>query len=114
MKKNFGLKINNKELAAWLFLAFDVDFDKVDRIIFMLNEDDLNEEHVVEKLKRDYVFITENVLVTEEVFISEYQYRYNEWVKKYSAFTKKEINYLKKWGFQKRFSTLMVRIKAIK
>ena len=101
MKKNFGLKINNKELAAWLFLAFDVDFDKVDRIIFMLNEDDLNEEHVVEKLKRDYVFITENVLVTEEVFISEYQYRYNEWVKKYSAFTKKEINYLKKMGVPK-------------
>lgn len=91
MKKNFGLKINNKELAAWLFLAFNVELDKVDRIIFMLKEDDLNEEHVVEKLKYDYVFITENVLATEEIFISEYQYRYNEWVKKYSAFTKKRL-----------------------
>lgn len=101
MKKNFGLDIKNNELAAWLFLAFNVGLEKVDTVIDMLKEGTLNEEHVVEKLKHDYVYIT------EEIFISELQGRYEEWAKKYTAFTKKEINYLKKLGISKEIFGLV-------
>ena len=101
MKKNFGLEIKNKELAAWLFLAFNVTLEKVDTVIDMLKEGTLNEEHVVEKLKHDYVYIT------EEIFISELQGRYEEWAKKYAAFTKREIDYLKKLGISKEIFGLV-------
>jgi ATP-dependent protease Clp ATPase subunit len=101
MKKNFGLDIKNNELAAWLFLACNVGLEKVDTVIDMLKEGTLNEEHVVEKLKHDYVYIT------EEIFISELQGRYEEWAKKYTAFTKKEINYLKKLGISKEIFGLV-------
>ena len=101
MKKNFGLDIKNNELAAWLFLAINVGLEKVDTVIDMLKEGTLNEEHVVEKLKHDYVYIT------EEIFISELQGRYEEWAKKYTAFTKKEINYLKKLGISKEIFSLV-------
>ena len=101
MKKNFGLEIKNKELAAWLFLAFNVTLEKVDTVIDMLKESTLNEEHVVEKLKHDYVYIT------EEIFISELQGRYAEWAKKYAAFTKREIDYLKKLGISKEIFGLV-------
>lgn len=101
MKKKFGLDIKNNELAAWLFLAFNVGLEKVDTVIDMLKEGTLNEEHVVEKLKHDYVYIP------EEIFISELQGRYEEWAKKYAAFTKKEINYLKKLGISKEIFGLV-------